>query len=122
MPITKDNFDRISDERTHLDSKADRILNFLIRNEDKAYTQDEIAKETSVPQESVGPALDRLKERGSVERKSDYWRVSDHELAARVGTALTAETAHQYDGGEKFDVEKWAEYAVDEPDLAGEKE
>lgn len=99
------------------DDDASRVLDFRIRNEDKAYTKSEIVTETSVTQESVGPALKRLKERGSVEHKSGYWRVSDHELAVRAATALTAETARQYDDGEEFDVEKWAEYAVDEADL-----
>jgi hypothetical protein len=123
MPITKDSFDRISEEGTNLDGKADRVLDFLIQNTDKAYTKTEIVAETSVTQENVESALERLKERGSVKHKSDYWRVSDHELAARAGTALTAEAARQYDGGEEFDVEKWAEYAVDEVDLdRGEKE
>ena len=117
MPITKDSFDRISDEGADLDSEADRILDFLIQNEDKAYTKSEIVAETNVTQENVEPALDRLRERGSVERKSDYWRVSDHRLAVRCATALTAETARQHDDGKEFDVEKWAEYAVDEADL-----
>jgi len=120
MPITKDSFDRISDEGAHLDSKADCILDFLIRNEDKAYTKREIAEETSVTQENVGPALERLKERGSVEHKSEYWRVSDHRLAVRAGTRLTVATARRYDDDE-FDVEKWAEYAVDDVDFSGEK-
>lgn len=122
MPITKDNFDRISDEGADLDSKADRILDFLIQNEDKAYTKSEIVAETSVTQENVEPALERLKERGSVEHKSDYWRVSDHRLAVRAATAMTAETARQHDDGEGFDVEKWAEYAVEEVDDVGENQ
>ena len=122
MPITKDRFDRINDEGVILDGEADRVLDFLIQNEDKAYTRSEIAEETSVTRENVGPTLDRLKERGSVEHKSDYWRVSDHELAARAGTALTAETARRHDGGNEFDVEKWARHAVDAGDRTGESE
>lgn len=123
MPITKDRFDRISDEEAQLDDDANRILDFLIRNDDKAYTKREIAEETGVDDESIEPALERLKERGSVEHKTDYWRVTDHELAVRCGTALTAETACQHEDGESFDVEKWAEYAVDEVDLnRGESE
>ncbi|WP_276299264.1 MarR family transcriptional regulator [Halorussus lipolyticus] len=122
MPITKDRFDRISERDAHLDSDADRLLDFLIRHEDKAYTKSEIAEETSVAKENVGPVLDRLRERGSVEHKSEYWRVSDHELAARAGTRLTAATARQYDDGDEFDVEKWAEYAVGDVEWPGETE
>lgn len=121
VPITSDDFDRIRDEGTRLDSSADCILDFLVRNEDKAYTQSEIAAETGVARENVGLALDGLEERGSVERKSNYWRVSDHELAARAGTALTAETAREYDD-EGFDVEEWAAYAVEKTDRHGENE
>lgn len=117
MPITKDRFDRISDEKDQLDDDADRILDFLIRNSDKAYTEREIADETGLEMDRVGPALDRLKERASVERKSDYWRVSDHELAVRASAELTARTASKHDRGDTFDVEKWAEYAVNEADL-----
>ena len=123
MPITKDDFDRISDEGDHLDSDANRVLDFLIRNNDKAYTKTELAEEMDLNLERVGLVLDRLKERGSAERKSDYWRVTDHELAVRCGTALTAEVARKHDNGEGFDIEKWAEYAVDEGDLnRGENE
>lgn len=117
MPITEDDFDRISDEGARLDEEADDLLDFLIRNSDKAYTKTELAEERDLDRERVGPLLDRLKERGSVERKSDYWRVSDHELTVRAATRLTAETARHHDGGESFDVEKWAEYAVDEAEL-----
>ena len=120
---TKDRFDRISEEGAHSDDDADRVLDFLIQNEDKAYTKSELAEKMDLDRERVGPLLDRLKERGSVKHRSDYWRVTDHELAVRAGTALTAETARQHDGGESFDVEKWAEYAVDEVDLnRGENE
>lgn len=121
MPITKDDFDRISDEGAHLDDGADRLLDLLIRNNDKAYTKRELAEEMDLDRERVGPLLDRLKARGSVERKSDYWRVSDHRLAVRAATGLTAETARQHDDGEGFDVEKWAEYAVEEVDFASEE-
>ncbi|USZ67110.1 MarR family transcriptional regulator [Halorussus salilacus] len=121
MPITKDDFERIDDEEPP-DGEADRLLDFLIRNDEKAYTKAELTEEVDSNRERVGTLLDRLKERGSVERKSDYWRVSDHELAARAGTGLTAETARQYDDGEEFDVERWAEYAVDNPEQVGETE
>lgn len=117
MPITEDDFDRISDEGARLDDEADSLLDFLIRNSDKAYRKTELAEERNLDPERVDSLLDRLKERGSVERKSNYWRVSDHELAVQAATRLTAETARQHDDGESFDVEKWAEYAVDEADL-----
>ncbi|WP_132059000.1 MarR family transcriptional regulator [Halorussus amylolyticus] len=121
MPITKDTFERISDDGPLPGSNAERILDFLIRNENKAYTQTEIVEETGVKRGSVGPTLKRLKERGAVEHKANYWRVSDHEVAARSGTALTSETASQYDD-EEFDVGKWAEYAVDGADRGRENE
>jgi len=123
MPIVKDEFDEIDEEIDGLDSAADAILDFLIQNQENAYTQSELADETDVPEERIGPALERLKGRASVEQKSEYWRVSDHRLAVRAGTKLTAETARKYDDGEEFDIEKWAEYAVDEVDLnRGENE
>jgi DNA-binding transcriptional MocR family regulator len=123
MPITKDRFDRIGGEDGQLEDDANRILDFLIQNDEKAYKKREIAEETGVEMDRVGPALDRLRERTSVQRKSDYWRVTDHELAVRAATALTTETARQQDGGESFDVEKWRKYAVDEADLnRGENE
>lgn len=114
MAITRDEFDRISDEDAPAEDDLSRVLDFLIRNDDRAFTQSEIADETSVTREAVEPTLERLKKRGSVEHKSDYWRVTDHELAVRAGAELTAHTASQHDDGDEFDVEKWAKYAVDE--------
>ncbi|MFC7082168.1 MarR family transcriptional regulator [Halorussus caseinilyticus] len=121
MPITKDKFQRIDDEGIRPESNAEQILEFLVRNEDKAYTQSEIAEETGVKRGSVGPTLKRLKDRSAVEHKANYWRVSEEELVTRSSVALTSETASQYDE-EEFDVEKWAEYAVDPPEYSGENE
>jgi len=114
MPIGADRFDAIDDDGDEPapGTNAARILAFLRASPDTAYTRSEIADATDVAVNSVGPTLVRLRERGRVDHRGQYWRVSDHErgLDAAVAHTVDAVTARE---DEPFDIEAWQAHAVD---------
>ncbi|WP_225332700.1 helix-turn-helix transcriptional regulator [Halomicrobium urmianum] len=108
MPISADRFEELGDDRDGPTpgTNADRIIEFLRQHPDKAFTQSEIADETGVKSGSVGPTLVRLRERGRVDHRGKYWRVSDHDRSVNdaVGHAADDEMPSMAD---------WQEHAVD---------
>jgi len=118
MPITKDRFEEMGDEGDGNGptpgTNAARVLGFLREHPDKAFTQSEIAAETSVKAGSVGPTLVRLRERGRVDHRGNYWRVSDHEgsLDDATGHAAAALADRETDE-EAPEMSSWEEHAVD---------
>lgn len=80
-----------------------RILQFLIENDDKAFTQTEIHEATGIKRGSVGSALSRLEERGLVRHRGRYWGIAeDDRLAAYAAQrgASSASTTDDYYGQE----------------------
>lgn len=119
MPIGKDRFEALDEDDTvpAPGTNADRILRFLRSHPDMAFTRGEIVEETKIPQGSVGPTLVRLRERGRVDHRGRYWRVSDHDgsLDDAVGHSAAALDARETDG-ETPRKDEWAEHAVDPRD------
>ena len=121
VPISKDRFEEIGDDGgtdgPTPGTNAAKVLEFLRENSDRAFTQSEIAAETDVKTGSVGPTLVRLRERGRVDHRGTYWRVSDHDrsLDVSVGHA-TAALADRETGEETPEMEEWREHAVDPRD------
>lgn len=112
MPISADRFEEIDDEGPSPGTNAHEILSFLEGNPEQAFTQDEIAEATDVTMGSVGPTLVRLRERGRVDHRGHYWRVSDHARSVDGATAHGSETASNHED-ESIDHEEWQEHAVD---------
>lgn len=114
MPISADRFDEIDDrdDRPATGTNADRILAFLEGNAEKAFTQGEIAEATGVKRGSVGPTLVRLRERGRVDHRGTYWRISDHDRSLDDGVVYSADAVDAREE-EPFDYESWREHAVD---------
>lgn len=117
MPISADHFENIDDDADTPTpgTNAAAILSFLAQHPDKAFTQSEIAEATDVKPGSVGPTLVRLRERGRVDHRGTYWRISDHDrsLDAAVGQATAVAASHE---DEPFAYDEWQEYAVDPRD------
>lgn len=116
MPIGKDRFEALDEDDAGPSpgTNAARILRFLRRHPDLAFTRGEIVDETGIPPGSVGPTLVRLRERGRVDHRGRYWRVSDHDasLDAAVGQSASALNDRESDG-ETPRKDEWAEHAVD---------
>jgi DNA-binding IclR family transcriptional regulator len=113
MPISADQFEEIDDESGPTQgTNADKILSYLAANPEKAFTQSEIVDATDVTAGSVGPTLVRLRERGRVDHRGTYWRVSDH--AKSLDAARSHADASVADReNEAFDQAAWAAHASD---------
>lgn len=114
MPISTDRFDQLSDDDDGPTpgTNAAEILAFLEANADQAFTQSEIAEATGITRGSVGPTLVRLRDRGRVDHKGTYWRVSDYVRSLDAATAHAAATAER-DEETSFDYDEWQAHAVD---------
>ena len=96
------------------ETNAASILGFLREHSDTAFTRSEIAETTPVTAGSVGPTLVRLRERGRVEHRGTYWRVSDHEVNVEVATGQSIETVVSREGDDQTPtMAEWREHAVD---------
>ncbi|SDR39741.1 MarR family transcriptional regulator [Natronobacterium texcoconense] len=113
MPIDIETFERESEfdsERTN----AERILSFLLTNDDKAFRRQEIADATDIDPNAVSAVLSRLKERNLVRHKPPYWAVGDRERIRRaVDFSLSLETLNERLGTE--DMDEWRDAAADGP-------
>lgn len=77
------------------------VLRFLASNDDRAFTQTEIAEETGIVRGSVGAVLSRLEDRGLVRHQGRYWAIGEDDrlasYAAQTG-ASSASTGDDYYG------------------------
>lgn len=98
-------------------TNAAKILSFLRNHPDKAFTQTEITDKTEMKPGSVGPTLVRLRERGRVDHRGKYWRVSDHDQSTDAAAGHAAATLAAQEGDEETpQMEAWQEHAVDPRD------
>ncbi len=113
MPIEADRFEELRDDsEVKAGTNEHEVLSFLRKSPDKAYTQSEIVEETDVKQGSIGPTLVRLREKGRVDHKGKYWRVSDHDRSIDHATGLSSSAAESRED-EGFDKEEWLGHSVD---------
>lgn len=90
MPISIDEFES-HDPDGHR-TNAERVLDFLARNRDKAYRAVEIVEATGVDENSIHPVLSRLERRGLVRHREPYWALGDPDAvrdAEVFGSAAT---------------------------------
>lgn len=78
MPISIDTFDEY-DSHERRETNAERVIQFLVENRDKAFKATEIAEETGVNKNSIQPVLNRLRERDLVRHKEPYWAIGNLE-------------------------------------------
>ncbi|WP_280537930.1 MarR family transcriptional regulator [Halopenitus sp. POP-27] len=114
MPINADRFEEIDDDGDDPTpgTNADEVLSFLEAHADQAFTQTEIAEATDVKRGSIGPTLVRLRERGRVDHRGRYWRISDHVESIDAATAHAGTVAASHEET-SFEYDEWQEYAED---------
>ena len=90
MPISIDEFESHDPNRDR--TNAERVLEFLVRNREKAYRAREIATATGVKENSIHPVLNRLEDRGLVRHREPYWAIGDPETVrdARLFQSVAA--------------------------------
>jgi predicted transcriptional regulator len=121
MSIDRKTFEDASEvELTEL-SVPDHVLGFLSVHDDRAFKAREIANQTGLDEGAVSTALSRLKNRGLVEHKAEYWAVTadDERLAESSGYEQATAVLNEQLGEEDAD---WAEHAPDEPHPSVEDE
>lgn len=85
MPIEIDRLDDQPPEVLSLEegSQPQRILHFLMENDDQAFRLTEIAEATGIERTSVSAALTRLRDRDLVRHRGRYWAIGeDHRLGS----------------------------------------
>jgi len=102
MPIGIDRFDDEPTATLDLQEGTNpyRILEFLARNDEQAFTQTEIHEATGIKRGSVGAALSRLEERGLVRHRGRYWAIAEDDrlasFAAQAGASSVSTTDDYY--------------------------
>jgi DNA-binding MarR family transcriptional regulator len=119
MPVRFDEYERNADAvdwRPSPGSNAATVLAFLLGHPETGFTPSEIAAETGVPRGSVGPTLQRLRERGLVRHREPYWAVAEDDRIATYESMLRGmEALADDDAWSEVDA---AEHTVDESELA----
>lgn len=124
MPVRIEDFE--SGKLPRGPSVPEQVIMYLYANRDKAFTRSEIATGIDEDPNPVGTALSRLKQRGLVRHKEEYWAITDD--MERVSNAYElhsiSERLDEEDSG--IDPERWNATAPDEPhpserDTAGDE-
>jgi transcription initiation factor IIE alpha subunit len=115
MPIDIETFSEASDKELTEATNGEKVVRFLSRNNDKAFTPSEIAEGTGIKKNSIGTVLRRLKNRELVQHKGDYWAIGDEQ---RVRDAYQFHQAMEDldDRLGEEDLDEWREHAVDDTD------
>lgn len=111
MPIDIETFERETEFETER-TQAERVLSFLVSNDDKAFRRQEIADATDIDPNAVSAVLSRLKERDLVRHKPPYWAAGDPQrIRSAVDLSRSLETLNERLGAE--DMDAWREAGSD---------
>jgi Mn-dependent DtxR family transcriptional regulator len=115
VPIDIETFAEASNGDLTEITNAEKVVRFLSRNDDKAFTPAEIAEGADVKKNSIGTVLRRLEDRDLVLHKGDYWAIGEEE------TVQEAFRFHRVMEGldDQFgaeDIEEWRDHATDSGD------
>jgi hypothetical protein len=114
VPIDIERFESTPADGLGDPSNPEQVLLFLIANDEKAFTANEIAEETEIAPNSIGTVLSRLDDRDLVRHKGKYWALGDPERIRSFGRYQRA-TGRLNDRFGEEDPEAWREHAPDEP-------
>ncbi|ELY68693.1 MarR family transcriptional regulator [Natrinema versiforme] len=111
MPIDIDTFERETEfesKRTH----AERVLSFLLSNDEQAFKRREIADSTGIDPNAVSAVLSRLKERNLVRHKPPYWAAGDPQrIRSATDLSRSLESLDERLGSE--DMDAWRDAGAD---------
>ena len=112
MPIDIETFSEANSTELSEVTNAEKVVRFLLHNDDKAFTPSEIAEGTGVKKNSISTVLRRLENRELVQHKGDYWAIGDRD---RVQDAFQFKRVIN-DLDERYgeeDANEWREHAAD---------
>jgi hypothetical protein len=86
MPINADRFEHLDEDGITLaeGTNAHEIMTFLVARPNEAFRQSELVEQTDVTSGSIGPTLQRLRERGLVRHRQNYWALGHEERLGQV--------------------------------------
>lgn len=96
-------------------SVPEQVLVYLYTNRNKAFTRSEIATGIDEDPNTVGTALSRLKQRGLVRHKNEYWAITEHLDRVRDAYELHAITGRLNEEDAGIDPDEWDAVAPKEP-------
>ncbi|MEF8757721.1 MAG: hypothetical protein V5A23_08480 [Halobacteriales archaeon] len=111
MPISIDEFE--SDDHPGEPSVPEQVVRHLYANPDRAYTRAEIATAIDEDANTVGTALTRLKDRGIVRHRGNYWAITDDESRVLAADDLHRTTQRLDDADGGIDADDWDAAAPD---------
>lgn len=114
MSIDIDTFENTPEEELRELSNPERVLQFLIANDDQAFKAAEIAERAEVNKNSISTVLGRLEERGLVRHKGEYWAIGHEERLQSFGQYRRATDRLNERYGEE-DTNEWRKHAPDKP-------
>lgn len=123
MPISRDEFDASEASDTEY-STAEAIIKHLADHDDLAFTRQEIADAIDRNPNTVSTNLSRLKSRGFVEHRGNYWALTEdeerlEELAEKVSTLWCAKGGFDDEAAfieDEEEAEEWADAAAEYPE------
>lgn len=115
VPIDIETFDEAGEEDLGKPTNAERVVRFLLRNDDRAFTPSEIAEQAGVKRSSINTVLRRLEDRDLVRHKGDYWAIGD-EQRVRDAFQFHRSLADLDDRFGDEDVGEWREHAAEDPE------
>lgn len=106
MPVNIDVFE--GDENLTEPSTGEQVVAYLAANDDKAFKRGEIAAAIDTDSNAVGSALTRLKDRGLVRHRQQYWAITDDRDRIRAAYDIHRLLGSLTDSeDEAFDREAW---------------
>lgn len=101
-------------------SNPEKVLQFLLANDDRAFKATEIAARTDVNENSIHTVLSRLEDRELVRHKGDYWAIGDRDRIRSFDRYRRAtERLNERYGVE--DKDEWRAHAAEDADNSGER-
>ena len=99
MPIDRDEFEVLPEAALDVKegTNARRVLAFLARNEESAFSRSEIRDGTNLPDGSVGPVLTRLADDGLVDHRGQYWTLASEKLEAMAPDEFLDDLREEWD-------------------------
>lgn len=107
MGIDIDRFEEADPADLEEVTNAERVVSFLATHDDRAWTRSEIANRAGIDENSIGSVLTRLRERGLVRHKGQYWAITDDRERLRDAYDLHRMTQRL---DEQFGVERKSEW------------
>lgn len=113
VSIDIETFENTSADELREMSNPEKVLRFLITNDDRAFKAAEIADGADVSRNSISTVLGRLEDRELVRHKGEYWAVGDEDrIRSFDGYRRATERLNRRYGTE--DKSEWQKHAPDQ--------